>query len=377
MSAPVLRTAVVGLLQGLENVYTTLYHPRFQLVAVCDIDRRPWEWLTGERDIEAEGPGAAIHPHHIQWTKKSREHPDLSAVEFIDDFQALLQRDDIDAVILVLPDVLHRDYAVAALNAGKYVLSTKPLAVTLQEGFEIADAAREHPNHFLLGYQLTYSAYTASVLEIIASGEIGTPRIVRFDFHRAPWRPVHQKKYDDVDGAMVKEGGHWLDLFYRLSGERPWRAIAGFSGLDKPENDFEFEDNGVVIIDYRGFRAAHTFSYFRKLTTSAEDFLVVGEKGSIRGTFSAFTVESDAGARDVVVPADLLPEQYHEGYYEMHDAFAAMALDGTEPYTRWQTSLENMLTSYASQIAVAEGRTVLRDEFADVDWRVRYATEGD
>lgn len=367
-----LRTAVVGLVQGLENVYVTLNHPRYELVALCDVNRRPWEWLTGERNIEDEGPEAAIHPHHIQWAKKSREHPDFAAVEFVEDFMVILERDDIDAVILILPDVLHREYAVAALNAGKFVLSTKPMAVTLAEGFEIADAAREHPNHFLLGYQLTYSPFTTSVLDIIASGEIGTPRIVRFDFHRAPWRPVHQRKYDDVDGAMVKEGGHWLDLFYRLSGELPWQAISGFSGLDKPENHFEFEDNGVVIIEYAGFRAAHTFSYFRNPATTSEDFLMVGERGSIRGTFAKFTVESEDGVREVTVSPDVLPDQYHEGYYEMHDAFAAMALDDVDPYTGWQTGLENMLTSYASQIAVAEGRTVRRGDFADIDWRIRY-----
>jgi predicted dehydrogenase len=366
-----LRTAVVGLLQGLENVYATLNHPRFTLVALCDVDRRPWEWLTGERDIRAEGPEAALFPHHLKWVEESGNHPDFAAVEFVDDFDALLARDDIEAVILVLPDVLHRDYAVKALEAGKHVLSTKPMAATLEEGFDIAEAAREHPDHFMLGFQLTYSPFTKSVLEIIESGEIGTPRVVRFDYHRSPWRPVHRRKYNDVDGAMLKEGGHWLDLFYRLSGEKPWTAVAGFAGLDKPENDFDFEDNGVVIVNFDGFRAAHSFSYFRHQLTESEDFLLVGEKGSIRGTFSRYTVETDAGVREVEIENKTIPELFHWGYYEMHDEFAAMALDGKPPYTRWETGLENMLLSHAAQVAVAENRVVSRDELADVDWRVR------
>lgn len=367
-----LRTAVVGLIQGLENVYATLHHPRFTLVALCDVDRRPWEWLTGERDITKEGPEAAIFAHHVTWTEESRKHPDFAAVEFIDDFDTVLARDDIDAVILILPDALHRDFAVRALEAGKYVLATKPMATTIEEGFEIADVARQHPNHFMLGYQLTYSPFTMGILDIIRSGEIGTPRVMRFDYHRGPWRPVHRRKYTEVDGSMIKEGGHWLDLFYRLSGEKPFTAVAGFAALDKPENDFEFEDDGVLIVNFDGFRAAHSFSYFRRSVTTAEDFLLVGERGSIRGTFTRYTVETDAGVREVEVPPKPLPALHHTGYYEMHDEFAAMALDDRAPYTGWETSLENMLMSYAAQLAVADDRVVTRDELSALDWRLRY-----
>ncbi|GAB3393864.1 hypothetical protein GCM10027568_23510 [Humibacter soli] len=371
-----LRTAIVGLIQGLENVYTVLNHPRYTLVALCDVNRRPWEWLTGERDIKKEAEEAAVYAHHITWTEDARNHPDFGAVEFIEDYDAVLARDDIDAVILILPDSLHRDFAVKALEAGKYVLSTKPLATTIEQGFEIADVAREHPNHFLLGYQLTYSPFTTGILDIIRSGEIGTPHIVRFDYNRGPWRPVHRKKYTEVDGSMIKEGGHWLDLFYRLSGELPFKAMAGFAALDKPENDFEFEDDGVLIIDFEGFRAAHSFTYFRRVATTPEDFLLAGEKGTIRGTFARYTVETDNGVREVEVPPNVLPHQHHTGYYEMHDEFAAMALDDRAPYTGWETSLENMLMSHAAQLAVADGRVVTREELAELDWRLRYAKIG-
>lgn len=374
MSTPTLRCAVVGLVQGLEDVYTTLHHPRYTLVAVCDTNRQVWDWLTGEQDIENVPASAAIFDHHKRWVKVSRENPSFSAVEFISDFDDVLARKDIDAVILVLPDVLHASYAIKALNAGKFVLSTKPMARTMEEALEIADAARKHPEHYMLGFQLSYSNFASSVMEIVSSGEIGTPRQIRFDYHRGPWRPVHRKKYAEVDGAMIKEGVHWLDMIYRLSGQLPWRAISGFGGRDTFPDTFEFEDNGVLIIDFEGFRAAHTFTYFRHPTQTQEDFLMVGEKGTIRGTFANYEVETDAGVRNVVVKGENLPEQHHVGYYDMHDAFTAMCLDGTTPYTNWQTGLENMLTCYASQIAVAEGRTVQRSEFESFDWRVQFAT---
>ncbi|MGB3376183.1 MAG: Gfo/Idh/MocA family oxidoreductase [Microbacterium sp.] len=371
MSTPTVRCAIVGLVQGLEDVYTTLNHPRYTVVALCDTSPQVKRWLTGEEDIDDAGPEAAVFQHHKDWVKSSRSMPEFEAVEFIDSFDDVLAREDIDAVILVLPDVLHAPFAIKALKAGKYVLSTKPMARTPEEAFEIAEVARANPNHYMLGFQLSYSKFAQEVMAIIDSGEIGTIRQIRFDYHRGPWRPVHRRKYSDVDGAMIKEGVHWLDLIYRLSGELAWKAMAGFGGRDTFPDDFEFEDNGVLLIDFEGFRAAHTFTYYRR-SSQPEDFLLVGEKGLIRGTFERFEVQTEAGTREVEVPGMLLPKQHHVGYYEMHDAFAAMCLDDTTPYTNWQTALENMLSCYAAQIAIADGRTVQRSEFADIDWRVKY-----
>jgi predicted dehydrogenase len=369
------RCAVVGLVQGLEDVYTVLHHPRFTLVAVCDVNPQPWRWLTGEEDIEQVDAAAAVFQHHKDWVHESRNAPGFDAVEYLPDFDDVLARDDIHAVILVLPDVLHATFAIKALGAGKFVLSTKPMAQTMDEAFAIADAARQHPNRYMLGFQLSYSAFATEIRDVIAAGEVGTPRQIRFDYHRSPWRPVHRKKYAEVDGSMIKEGVHWLDMIYRLSGELPWQAIAGFGGRETFPDDFEFEDNGVLIIDFPGFRAAHTFTYFRGASTHSDDFLLVGDKGTIRGTFARFDVETDAGTRTIVPATSPLADQHHYGYYEMHDAFSAMVLDGVEPYTNWRTGLENMLTCVAAQVAVAGDTLVTRAEFADVDWRVRFADD--
>ena len=367
-----LRTAVVGLIQGLEDVYTTLNHPRHTLVAVCDIDRRPWQWLSGDRDVAAEPAETAVFAHHRRWVEEIRRHPDFSAVTFTENYDKILDRADIDAVVLVLPDRLHREFTVRALERGKYVLATKPMALTIGEAFDIAHVAQGHPNHFMLGYQLTYGWFAQQILRIVQAGDVGTPRLVRFDFHRGPWRPVHKKKHAPIDGAMVKEGGHWLDLFYRISGQRGWQTMTGLAGLDKPgNNDFEFEDNGALVIDYGGFRVAHGFSYFRQPHGRSESFALIGEEGSISGTFNELTLETDDGVKLLTAPPKVLPYQFHAGYFEMHDAFTAMALDDVEPYTNWRTGLENVLTSYASEIALSENRSIRRSELIGIDWRHR------
>lgn len=359
--------AVVGLGQGLEDLYCAVNHPGFEVTAVCDTNPEVYEWIAGKRSMDES---AARPPHHHNWVREVAASPNARDIDYVAEFDQLLDRADIQAVILVVPDTLHSSYAIRALEAGKYVLCTKPMSLTVEESLELAAVAQAHPGHYMLGFQMTYSPFVQALLDTVDSGVLGEVRQIRFDYHRGPWRPMHSTKNAEVDGAIIKEGTHWLDMIYRLSGKRPWQAVSGFGAIDVLGDRVEFEDNGVLIMDYDGFRVAHTFSYFRN-SNETEDFLLVGDRGTVRGSFTKLRLETDDIQRSIDVRGHALPYQFHVGYYEMIDQFSRVILDGEEPYTNWQTGLENMLTCHAAQVAVMEGRTVRREELKDLDWRVR------
>lgn len=207
MPCETVRCAVVGLVQGLRSVYTTLHHPRYTLVAVCDQNPQRWRWLTGEEDVDKVDASAALFPHHKEWVRESRKAAGFADVEYLPDFDGDARarrhrcRDSRAA----------RPFACRVCDqgaGGRQVRAVdKPTARTLDEAFAIAESARQHPNHFMLGFQVSYSGFATAVREVIATGEIGTPASLRFDFDRGPWRPVHhRKKYAEVDGSMIKEG---------------------------------------------------------------------------------------------------------------------------------------------------------------------------
>lgn len=365
------RYAVVGLVQGIEDVYVALNDDRVEVRAVCDRDPMRHAFLTGDVRVEDAGHELSNSPVHVGLIQQVREFPAAKSIEFEASYDDLLDRDDIDAVILVTPDLAHEPQTIAALEAGKYVLCTKPMALTLEAAANIADAAQRFPGHYMLGFQMPYTAFARTVLDVIASGALGTIRQIRFDYHRRPWRPSHSHKNGPIDGAIMKESTHWLDLIYRLNGGLPFEAVSGFSGLDLLTEQLDFEDNGALIVQYDGFRALHSFSYFRD-SRQLEDFLIVGERGTLRGSFARLRLENDEEERVIDLPGLALPQQFHQGYKEMHDEFLAMVIEGKQPYTDWRCGMENMLTCVASQIAVAEGRTVERSELAEWDWRLRY-----
>jgi predicted dehydrogenase len=369
-----MRCAVVGLGQGMHDVNVISHHPRMSLVAVCDTDRERYEWLVGTRPIEDSSSDLAQQPGYRALVQSLRDLPEVKEIRYVDSYPELLKQDDIDAVVIVVGDALHEQFTIAALEAGKYVLCTKPMASSMEAALKIAAAARKHPGHYMLSLQMGYSPLVQTITGLIEEGALGNVHLLRFDYHRQPWRPVHSFKNAKIDGTFLKEGVHWIDMIYRISGYRPFTKIAAFGGIDANVGKTDFEDNGVTIIDYGDFRVYHGFSYFRS-SHRPEDLLIAGDKGTLRGTFWELYLENNDGERTITIPGFRMPLQWLVGYEDMHDEFARMVLDGKEPYSNWETALENTLTAYAAQMAVAENRMVTREELSAFDWRLVFSNE--
>ena len=87
------------------------------------------------------------------------------------EWQAVVSRKDIDAVDIAVPNALHAPIAVAAAEAGNFVLCEKPLAVSLQEARSMAQAARRVPNLVWFNYRRVPAVAFAK--QLIEEGRIG------------------------------------------------------------------------------------------------------------------------------------------------------------------------------------------------------------
>lgn len=363
MTADPIRCAIVGLGQGLENAYVAMNHPRFDLRVVCDLNREPYRWMIGETRMEDSGHEYATHSRVVDFVKLLREHPRVRQVDYTADFPGLLRRKDVEAVLLVVPGNLHESFTREALAAEKFVLCTKPMADTLASARRMLEMAELHPGRYMCGFPFPFSAWARSALEVISSGEIGAPRLIRFDYHRKPFRP-HFRFKPPAGGTVVEEGCHWLDLFYQFAGQPGWRRVTGLSGLNVNGAIQNIEDNGALVIDYEnGVRATHAFSYFEP-QGHRHRLEISGDRGSIEWRDGDMHVTSDLGHRAIPMAlTPTLPKLNHPGYYEMHDAFAAMVREGRRPLSHARAAYENMLTACAAQQAIETGETVHRAAF--------------
>ncbi|MBN2506136.1 MAG: Gfo/Idh/MocA family oxidoreductase [Verrucomicrobia bacterium] len=97
----------------------------------------------------------------------------LSVSDTYRDHRALLERKDIDAVVVATVDNWHADVAVDALEAGKHVYGEKPLARHLEEGFRIYDAVKRTGRVFQIGSQYCADPKYHKAAEWINAGKVG------------------------------------------------------------------------------------------------------------------------------------------------------------------------------------------------------------
>ncbi|MEB2355804.1 MAG: Gfo/Idh/MocA family oxidoreductase, partial [Ignavibacteriales bacterium] len=87
----------------------------------------------------------------------------------------LLEKNNVDAVIITTPTSTHTEIAIDCLNAGKDVLVEKPLARTYNEAKKITEAAKKNKRKLMVGMNLRYRPDTMLIRSFLNSGEIGDP----------------------------------------------------------------------------------------------------------------------------------------------------------------------------------------------------------
>jgi len=103
---------------------------------------------------------------------------------FTRDYREILDREDIDAVIIAAPDHQHRPIAMAACEAGKDVYCEKPMSHTVEDGFAMVKAARKHGRILQVGSQRVSSIVYAKAKEIYQSGALGQVTMIEAHWDR-------------------------------------------------------------------------------------------------------------------------------------------------------------------------------------------------
>lgn len=183
-----------------------------------------------------------------------------------DDSQALLAREDLDAVVIAMPNVLHADLAIRALERGLHVLCEKPLAIDIAGARAAVDAARRQQR--LLAVDLPLRVHPAGVelKRLCASGVLGELRSIRLRLYRRAgipgWGSWFTRRRDAGAGALFDLGSHLCDLAVWLAGApaagsvacRLWadhgprgRGLGDWSRPESgPQSEFDVDDRALV-----------------------------------------------------------------------------------------------------------------------------------
>ncbi len=140
------------------------------------------------------------------------DYPDAAILR---DYRDLIRADDVDVVDVVVPNHLHAEIGLAALDAGKHVLLEKPLANTLADCDRLCAAAARGPGVLSVGHELRLSSQWRLIKELIDAGAIGRPRYANFSLFRFPFRTGTRGwryEQDQVGSWLLEEAVHFYDL---------------------------------------------------------------------------------------------------------------------------------------------------------------------
>jgi len=151
-------------------------------------------------------------------------------------FDELLADPDVDAVYVALPNALHVEWAVRALEAGKHVLSEKPLTRDPQEAERAFDAAERAGRILMEGFMYRHHPQTKRLVQLVRDGELGELRLVRSHFSFTLDRPRDVRWDRELGGGSLLDlGCYCTNLMRTLAGE-PERVYAeqvtASSGVD-------------------------------------------------------------------------------------------------------------------------------------------------
>ena len=130
------------------------------------------------------------------------------------DYNELLAKSDVEAVIIATPTATHKGIAIAALKAKKDVLVEKPLARSLAEAKPIVESAKRNKKKLMVGLNLRYRPDAMILKSLINSDEIGDPNYIKASWvrrqsSREKW---FTKKAESGGGVIIDLGILLLDL---------------------------------------------------------------------------------------------------------------------------------------------------------------------
>jgi myo-inositol 2-dehydrogenase/D-chiro-inositol 1-dehydrogenase len=131
------------------------------------------------------------------------------------DYRAMLSREDLDVVDVVLPSDLHYVVACDVLAAGRHLLLEKPMALGVAECDELVELAKQHGRLLAVGHELRLSSLWGEVKQLVDDGAIGEPLYTLIELWRNPYRLGSEGwRYDlkRVGNWVLEEPIHFFDL---------------------------------------------------------------------------------------------------------------------------------------------------------------------
>ena len=197
-----------------------------------------------------------------------------------DQYEECLEKGQIDAVYIALPNHLHREYAERAARAGVHVLVEKPMAVTEEDCQSMIEVAEENKVKLMVAYRLHFEEANLRAIDLVQSGKLGDPRLFDSVF-------TMQVKEGDIrlgprelgGGTLYDIGIYCINAVRNIFGAEPMEVTAFSSNNGDPRFQ-QCEEMTSAILRFPGRErlASFTCSFG---AADVSSYRVVGTEGHL------------------------------------------------------------------------------------------------
>ena len=269
-------------------------------------------------------------------------------------YEAMLDSDAVDAVYIGLPNHLHAEWSIYALEHGKHVLCEKPFALTLDEVDAMIAASERTGNVVAEAFMYRHHPQTKLIKEMVDNGRFGTITVIQGMFSYAMGNPVTnvRMKPELGGGSMWDVGVYPMSYMQYLMGGIPERVFAnqwiGESGVDEVFAGQMQYANGVIGQFSCGFRSP--FQTYMEIVGTAGRLMVERPfTGPERGKIFFTNLEDETEV--ITVPKK---ELYLGEVEDMHAAI----LDGQPQFLTLAETRNHIKTTLALYESAKTGQPV-------------------
>lgn len=258
----------------------------------------------------------------------------LGIPSIYESYDELLERQQIDAVVICTPNHLHADQTERALAAGKDVLCERPLGVDRSEVSRLLEISRESGSNLVVAHNHRYRPDVIALKEFLQSGEIG-----EIYHSQAVWRRRRTRRPRPRDwrrdparaggGVLIDLGIQMLDLgLWLLDYPKPERVTAHL----RQHSDGDVDDLAVVLVVLEGGITLGVDVTWRLIANqNTHGIHVIGARGTV--SLAPYRVEKEEAGRVIDVTPELPPgveNVFTASYRRELDHFVSIVRGETE-----------------------------------------------
>jgi len=309
---------------------------------------------------------------------RNRERARLLAEQFeiprvYGDWREMLAQEKPDIVTVCLPNVLHCEVTLAALEAGAHVLCEKPLATSVSEARAMFDAAHRSGRHLMAAHHYRFDVAAQAIKSVVESGTLGDIYYSEATALRRMgipgWGAFHQRAFS-AGGCLIDYGVHALDqtlwlagnpkpvsvsaVTQRRFGQRPEIAAAWGNNAWDPQR-FDVEDFAVAFVRFQdGSSLVLRASWAAHIDKDRFGSLLLGTEGG--ATTEPPTVYSLAEGKQV--SEELGPLPWKNPYEAEVAHFLSVVRGEVEPMVKEEETMNVQRILDAAYRSAEEGREV-------------------